>query len=926
MFEQEQLLATKYHLPRTAQRQVPRARLTARLEGGLDRQLTVVRAPAGYGKTTLVASWAAARAHHEPRVKVVWVSLEASDNQVLRFWRYVLSALEQVIQERVAPAQRALEAQAPINYIIASLVNELEAVDEPFVLILDDYHQMDDPVVNRSMSFLLDHQPRNLHLVLLTRSAPAFSTARLLANRQLNEIGVNDLRCTEDEAAEFLRVVMRSELPAHFVAELNRRTEGWLVGLQLFALSMQGRPETAHLLNELRGSHRYVVDYLTDEVLRLQPPDVKTFLLGTSILERMTAELCDAVLQREDSEQLLDTVERENLFLFALDERHEWFRYHHLFVEALRTRLRRDDPAQYRELHLRASEWYRTHGDGISAVKHALEAGDTLRAADLITEMPPELTLNAALSPMVAGWLDQLPRDVVYERVALWGVQMAALHYTGQLAGLDEWHRVLSERLRTPSGSTALQGVPEAQRQATLGYLNAARASVVALLGDPSQAKALVQDALTLLPEGADDERVLAYNATSIAEMYDGHVLVAQAYGDQAAQLMLGLGQEWNWFKITSTFSVYRIWEGRLHEAWRMLDHASARMMRPNDPPVAPAAYCYVYQAKILHEWHRLDEAIKLAEQAVTLSEQSEIDPAAALGYAFLTASHLARGDFAAAVNAMDLALATAPLRGSRRFQAVYLSSTRMKLWLATGMHDRARLWCRELDENPASSALYERECDDVAKARYLVTSGAPDDAVQLLAGYLPGALEEQRGHNALEMLLLSAVAQQQRGDRQSALNTTFQAVQLDTPNHHVQLFLDEGPVMRDLLMELRDRRPENLDLEYLSTLISNFAPAPAENLASTNEDPRGFHAKRSQNQAASGSLSLREIDVLRLLGRGMTNEDIAHELDISLPTVKTHVSNVLLKLDARNRTQAVARAQQLQLLDHGDGSVGMGR
>jgi LuxR family transcriptional regulator, maltose regulon positive regulatory protein len=911
-----QLLVTKYLTPIVSQPLVERPRLDRLLESGLQRKLTLVSAPAGFGKSTLIASWvktqlethASDTTSDEAKSPLIaWVSLEASDNSAVLFWNYIFTAVENDFPGCTTEALNALQApeQISLEHVLTLFINARMQHSNPNILILDDFHLITDGVIHRSLAFLLEHMPVQMHVMLLSRSEPPLPLARLRARRQVNEIGVEALRCTRAETASFLQDVMGVAVDDEAVTQLTVRTEGWLVGLQLLGLSLQGRRDPNAVLEELRGSQRYVLDYLMDEVLRQQPDAVQVFLLRTSILDRLNASLCDALLERDDGQVMLELLERANLFVIALDNHREWFRYHNLFREALQVRLGVLDLGVTRGLHLRASDWFAEQGDSFLAVSHAIQAEAWPRAVNLLAAMPYTDLLRPAEIPTLLRWFDQIPGDLIYRRFHLCQIYISFLSYSGQHAVADTWLQALSEYLSEHTD------IPEAEHQTLSGYVAAARAQIAALFGDATRARAFARVAASLLPEQSVLERSAVMTAESTAALSDGEivkayqsVLPAIALMRQAGQLIIALAQ-------TSVAAMYLQMQGRPRDAWTLLEQTLTQVVKPGDPPVAMASFLYIFQSFVLLERNELDAALELALQGIYLGEQAGFIACVEQGHNFLMPIHLARGEYVQAQAALDRVVQM-PLHQNSIFEhALWITPVQVKLWLACGELRRAQDWADQLETSERPSAALARERQDVALVRVLLASDQPERALLVLQRIVPGAIRNERWDHVLEMWLLEVVAQHLNKNQSAALEVLERAVLLGEPQRYVRRFLDEGPVMASLLSTLLSKKREQESgskfLAYLETLLSAFQ---------ANESPDMVLTAHPKTALVSALLSGRETDVLGLLARGLSNDEIARKLQVSKHTVKSHVVNVLSKLEASNRTHAVAQARVLGLIE----------
>jgi LuxR family transcriptional regulator, maltose regulon positive regulatory protein len=844
-----QLLVTKCLIPIVSQPLVQRDRLTHSLERGLQRKLTLVSAPAGFGKTTLLAAWASSQnlgdqrtdkvQNPQPAPLIAWVSLDASDNIPEQFWQYVFTALERAIPGSATEVLKLLQAplQVSLESVLTSFINLRLELPTSSLLILDDYHLISDETIHASIAFLLEHLPPKMHVLLLSRTEPPLPLARLRANRQVHEIGVEDLRCTLAEADTFLREVMGVQLTDDLMTQMTARTEGWLVGLQLLGLSLQGRRDPKAVLEELRGSQRYVLDYLMDEVLRQQPEVMQRFLLQTSILERLSASLCNAVLGRSDSQAMLEMLERANLFVVMLDDRRQWFRYHHLFREALQTRLDLLEPDLAHGLHLRASQWFAAHGDSFAMAFHVIQS---------------------------------------------------------------------------EAGSEALN-LSDVERRKQTGYVAAARAQMAGMQGDVVRAREFARVALTLLPSESLIERSAATAAESTAALASGDIQLAYQTILQAAALMQKAGHPMAALSQTAVAGLYLHMQGRLTDAESLLDQTLAQVVQPGDPPVVTACLIYVFQAFLLLERNRLDAALKLVMQAIHLAEQVGFDAASELGYTILSSIHLARNEHEQSQTSIDRAIRM-PLQHDNPFQqAMAVTPIQVRLWLAKNELEQAQDWVRQLESSPPL-ALFPQERLEVSRSRVLLTLGQVDLALEILDNLLPAASESGRWDHVLEMWLLQVVSHHFAGDENAALEVLERCVILGESRGFIRRFLDEGLIIASMLLRLREQQPESISIAYLEMLLAAFGTGAVPAKIVVRAQPKT--AKTHLLHFSPTQLSGREKEVLELLARGLANDDIARRLEVSKYTVKSHVSSLLSKLEAKNRTHAVSQARNLGLLE----------
>jgi LuxR family maltose regulon positive regulatory protein len=900
---QHPLLATKLHMPRPRAQLVDRAHLIERLQQGAERALTLVSAPAGFGKTTLLAQWLV-----ESGMPAAWLSLGAEDNDPTRFLSYVIAALQALDAEIGTTALGMLRTPQPPSpeAVLAVLVNDMvDRGGRDFVLVLDDYHVITAEPIHRGIAFLLEHLPPQMHLVLATRADPPVSLTRLRAGGHLTEFRAADLRFGAAEASAFLRAVMGLDLPAEAIATLERRTEGWVAGLQLAALSLQGRTDVSTFLTTFTGSHRYVLDYLSEEVLARQPAPVQQFLLHTCILERLSGPLCDAVTGQEGSQAMLEALEKANLFVVALDDERRWYRYHHLFAEVLRSHLQQAEPLVVPELHRRASAWYELHGFIVEAVQHALAAPDVELAARLIEPIALHVTLHGQIYT-VLGWLNALPEALVRTRPRLCVDYALLLTFTNQLeaaeASLEEAERGIQE------------GIPTEQARIIMGYVFTIRGDIVQFSGDIPRAVSLAQQALALLPEAEVILRTGALATTIRAFLVSGDVTPATEHEVAAAVAFIRNSD--NLFGIVSSLCLLarlHILQGRLHQAAATYAQMVRVVPRPEVLQTAFSSLFYYFGlGDLLREWNDLEAAEQhLAQGMALIKETLTVEPfVALLGYTALARLQQARGNTREALAALDTLARLAQQRHFPPQLRTQGDAVRAQLELAQGNMAAAIRWADSSSLSAGDNDLsYPREGDYLALARVRIAQARGDPASPLLQEVqdlldrlLKDAEVKARMSSVLEILVLRALALEVQGDRTSALSTLERALVLAEPEGYIRLFVDEGPPMQTLLRQALMRSAVSW---YVAILLSAFdeqhapdRPPPSARLSSLSEP-----------------LTERERDVLRLLLEGASNREIAHRLVLSVNTVKRYVYNICSKLGVQSRAQAIVRARALNLL-----------
>ncbi len=920
---ENQLLVTKFYIPVPSGSLISRPRLTTLLNESWKYPLTLVSAAAGFGKTTLLASWTQSLQAEGPRV--AWVSLEEEDNDPQLFWTYVLTALNRQLPERFTSLVTQLQSlqSPPLTALLAELINLVAEGREDLLVILDDYHLITEPQVHTTLTYLIEHLPAQLRIIVATRADPAVPLAQLRARKQVLEVRTDQLRCTPEETKAFLHEVMGLSLPDETIQEMTARTEGWLVGLQLLGLSLPDQLNSEELLKEISGNQSYILEFLTEEVLRRQPQEIQTFLLCTSILdERFTASLCNAVVERTGSQQMLQEIEQANLFVVSLDSRRQWYRYHDLFAQALRYQLERTHADLIPPLHYRASVWYAEQHQTTPAILHALHAQAWQRAADLIEQAHLPLMLNtwggiAHELPRLKTWLEQLPAEIMRSRPQLYLICTQMLWQVAPPHMLQGWLDAAEEALSAPlisqTSETTSELILSSQAQQNqknlLGMVITFRAMFRCFEADGEVALSLCQQALTLL--SADDTlgrmqvaimRFIAYYTSSAND-----VVAAREHALQAVSLAQVIGETSLIVNNMFVTASYILRAGYLHEAERLAQQAID--LGGMSPLVGLPT---LIQADLLCEWNQLDTALSLAEKAISLGKQmASISSLIYLhrGYETLLHISLSRGDLDAAHSAwqeaervsMNLNQPTSLFTRSVAFM-----SDQVRLRLACGELEQAVRWVKEREVIEQHDTPFGRERGQVACARILIATDQVRLALQRLESALQRATAGQRWGHVMEIRFLQALAHQKLQEEEQALDALSEAVRLAEPEGYIRSFIDEGAPMESLLYRLRRRNRKHGPTPYLDTLLAAF------------QQETKTHAqleKPAQAYQLPEPLSEREREVLQLLVSGASNQKIAQELVIALDTVKRHTKHIFAKLGVHNRMQAVLQARNLGLL-----------
>ena len=909
------LLNTKLYIPPIRPNLVPRPRLIERLNAGLHRKLILISAPAGFGKTTLLSEWAAGCDR-----TVAWVSLDKGDNDPTLFWIYFIAALQTVHPGVGAAVMAVLQAPGiagaatppPIEPLLTGLINEIAEIPDPLVLILDDFHMITEQQVHDGAIFLLDNLPPPMHLILSNRADPPWPLARLRARREMTELRAEDLRFTSQEAATFLKDVMKLDLSPEDVAVLEERTEGWIAGLQMAALSMRGREDVSGFIKAFSGSHRFILDYLVEEVLDRQSPAIQEFLLKTSILEQMTASLCDAVTGSSDSQAILTQLEQANLFLVPLDDERRWYRYHRLFTDLLRSQLALIHPDQVPFLHQRASEWFEEKGFTEETIAHAFAAKDYERVARLAEKYAQDM-LHQSKYNILSSWLEALPNALVQARPWLCVYQSWTRHWSGMREGgedcLKNAERVLNSLPPSSQPEERSKETPslgEEEKRLISGYIATVRAHYALTNEEIPRVIEQAQKALRLLPEDDYFTRGTAAIALGGAHWGMGDASSAErAFAECASNAMKG-GYHYRASSALCYVGMQQVKQAKLLKAEETFREALALSQGPGGRRFPNAGYPLAKLGELACEWNDLERAWRDVHDGMELCTQLGHVDLQAEAYVALARVQLAYRDFAGVKDTLQRADRLSRETKLDPWAVCWLDDCRLRLWLSTGKLDEATHWAEASGLRVDGELDYHHDLHHINLARVLIAQGMRqpsepylDEALGLLARLLAAAEKAGWVHEVIKILILQALALKAGGDSEEAIATLTQALTLAEPGGYVRTFISEGAPMARLLRMAADQRVAR---EYVGKLLATFGAEEQERVV-------------SPASPLLEPLSEREAEVLRLLTTRLSTPEIAEELVISVNTVRSHIKSIYSKLNVHRRMEAVQRAKELGLL-----------
>ena len=937
------LVNTSDDLPRNTN-VIPRSRLIEKLDKGLSRKLTLISAAAGFGKTTLLCSEL-----HRLRRPFAYVSFDERDNDPVRFWNHIITALQTTVDPHIGKrAQSILQTlqASSLDTMVVTLIDEImtytasttlpsnQNAEHAFILAFDDYQLIESEPLHESLNFFIDRMPPMLHLVIATRADPPLALARRRARQEMIEIRGAELRFTAEETDEFLNKAMGLGLQPDEVNFLEQRTEGWIVSLQLAALSLQTHEDRAGFIRTFAGDDRYVVDYLVDEVLTKQSEEVQEFLLRTAVLERLCGPLCEALVRQDEDlrgtgngQRMLEYLERANLFIIPLDNKRIWYRYHHLFRDMLRYRLQQSRSDQIPELHRRAATWLQQEDLLEDALQQALAAGELQWAGRLLEAAGPRILWVRGEANTLLINLERLPTALVRDNPKLCLLYVWALYLSGRVDAAEPYLEAAEALLKTndthalehstgatstpPIDMTESAAANEIHRHIMMGEVAAARALIAGMRGDLPRASdsiAHAERALELLPDHAQEPHMRCLLTTGLAEAYYLHgdinaaekkFIEAGNMAREANSLFLALGS-------MARLAGVQVIQGRLHQAASTCKFLQQQADEWGAHPMT--ALAKIQTASLLREWNDLDAAARDARTAGQVIEYSRKTAHARFlmeSYIALARVLEAQGNTRDALDTIEEAVRVEQLHKVVKSTSLPSATAyQARLWLAKGNVAAAARWAQTQGLRSTDRLSYPRELEYLTLARLLVAQGQAAEAIELLGRLRQAAEAGGRMGHVIEMLVVQALAHQAQGNDPSALETLGEALTLAAAEGYIRVFLDEGEPMARLLGQAA---AQGIVPEYCRRLLAAFPDHALVDAATTTP---GHPAPELAHP-----LTQRELEVLHLIMQGLANKEIARRLFLSPDTVKVHSRNIYGKLGVRSRTQAVAKAQTLGLL-----------
>jgi LuxR family maltose regulon positive regulatory protein len=910
------LLHTKLLIPGAHPVIIERAKLNRKLASGLNNRLVLVTAPAGYGKTTLLSK------HFETSSSpTAWVSLDERDNEPIRFWSYFIAALQTLDTGLGKTAQAMLISPQPppAENILVSLINDIVQFKDDYTICLDDYHAITHPEINEGMVFLVENLPQQMHLVIAGRTEPDFPLPILRTRRQILEIDASDLRFSYEEVAQFLNQLMDLDLSVENINKIDQATEGWAAGIQLAALSLQAAEDKSHQLETFTGEHRFIFDYLAQEVLNTQTTEVQKFLLKTAVLDQLNGSLCDSLLDGNvggeesfysSSQAILDHLESSNLFIFPLDQQRQWYRYHRLFSEFLKTQLEiKLDPVEIKQLHAKASEWFKHNNMIASAIDHAVKAGDYIEAASLIDGDVNEIFSRSELIPLTI-WLEELPPGIFNSQPKLDVIAAWAYLSTGNSDQVQSHLQNVENVLAVKAdGSPESLAQPQEIRGA-LAEICCIRTSLSFNQFDLTEALTLINRCQEYLSNDVEsglfnDKRdILAVNYFNQGIIFDLNGEITNA--SESFSKTITLNEE-NLHLIPMAIShLARLQElqGLLHDA----EGTYLEAMRITDQhpyPLPLSGLADIGLGNILCERNQLDQAMVQLRNGVKLGQMWSLGGVLSSGFIGLARVAMAKGNVDEANHLLEEAI---EIVGNLQtgWQIPLIESYQALTWARQGDLDSAEDWSHKCGLDPEQPVEFNQELIAIALARVWIAMGKFDEARDLLKKLVKSNNARQAWGQVIQIKIFDSLAAYLQDDFESSFDSIEQALELAKNGYYQRIFLDEGEIMQQILVGTAQRSsmdPDSQLKQYIGQLLNAFEAEP-------------FSSSKEFDQLASllNPLSERELEVIRLLEEGLSNQEIAARLHISLNTVKAHLKSIYGKLGVNNRVQAIAKGRELGL------------
>ena len=904
------LQKTKLVIPPLRDDLVSRPRLLTKLNEGANKKLSLLSAPPGFGKTTLLSEWI-----HKKKFPAAWFSIDERDNDPISFLTYMIAALQTLDKNWGQPALELIQSpQLPaLESTIFTLITSLTPIPKNFVLVLDDYHLIQSSSIHDMLGLFLDGLPPKMQLILATRSDPPLSISRIRTQNQLNELRTQDLSFTSDETTRYFKDKLQVDLSIEDIALLESRTEGWITGLQLAALSMQGRTDLSAFVEKFSGDNRYIVDYLIEEVLHRQPEKIQDFLRKTSILDPLSGPLCDAVMEQKNSQQMLNRLEKSNLFIFSLDNDRKWYRYHRLFADSLSQRLQHKQGEIVPELHRRACDWYDKHGMKYEAVDHAFAAHDFDRAAFLLEYMA-ETVWDRGQQVKLAQWFGQMPERLISQRPQLCVFYARSLIMSGRQKEAEQC-LASAEKILESSSEEVVEILPDGtrfqhifNREELLGKVSAVRALMAMYQGDVANVIEHAYHALVLLSEENLTWRGVVETMLGMAHGWagDGNMLKAEKAFSSAISIMEKAGNTSFYLFAGLALAGIFTYIGRLQDSENLCKSLLKVAEHAGLSQTGNAASLHSILGGILCERDELDTGMSMIKKGLELAKLShDLIALQGIRLNWIRVMVLTK-DFPRALRFIDEIIKDSKNIDLPPWMSHVVAAYQARIWIELGHTDLWSQWIEERGISVEDKLSCRIELEHVVLARILILQDRPEEADLFLDRLIKNALDSHRIASAMEMRLVRVKALYAQAKIEETIHELKQAVAQGESSGFIHVFTMEGKIIARLLVKVLEddkRAKTEQDIPYSTQYVNK--------ILSAFEGPKS----KTKTPGIDESLSDRETEVLKLIAAGLTNQEIAEKLFISLNTVRTHTKNINNKLDVHSRTQATARAKKLGLI-----------